>query len=78
MVVLRPIFGTVPRTFPVKKYKVSEVLWAYLCSVEYAGVRPIFVTSTTQIPSGHTLSFEELWAYLCSVGYGGSKTNTWH
>ena len=26
-----------PRTFPVDTHEVSEVLWAYLCSVGYAG-----------------------------------------
>ena len=27
-----------PRTFPVDAHEVSELLWAYLCSVGYAGV----------------------------------------
>ena len=41
MVVLRPIFGasTTPRTFPVDTHEVSEVLWAHLFSVKYAGVK---------------------------------------
>ena len=38
MVVLRPIFGLAPRTFSVDTHEVSEVLWAYLCSVGYACV----------------------------------------
>ena len=44
-----------PRTFPVDTHVLSEVLWAYLCSVGYAGANTkIFGTSTTHIPSGHT------------------------
>ena len=26
-----------PRTFPVDTHEVSDVLWEYLCSVEYVG-----------------------------------------
>ena len=26
-----------PRTFPVDTHEVYEVLWAYLCGVEYGG-----------------------------------------
>ena len=37
MVVLRPKFRTSPCTFPVHTHEVSEVLWVYLCRVEYAG-----------------------------------------
>ena len=37
MLKLIPIFGTRTHTFPVDTHEVSEVLWAYLCSVGYAG-----------------------------------------
>ena len=35
MLVLIPIFGT--STTHIHTHEVSEVLWAYLCSVGYAG-----------------------------------------
>ena len=37
MVVLNQYLAVAPCTFPVDKHEVSEVLWAYLCSVEYGG-----------------------------------------
>ena len=37
MLVLKPIYALAPRTFPVDTHEVCEVLWAYLCSVGYAG-----------------------------------------
>ena len=37
MLVLIPIFGTSTTHIPVDTHEVSEVLWAYLCSVGYAG-----------------------------------------
>ena len=37
MLVLIPIFALAPRTFPVDTHDLSEVLWAYLRSVGYAG-----------------------------------------
>ena len=37
MLVLIPILALAPRTFPVDTHEVCEVLWAYLCSVVYAG-----------------------------------------
>ena len=37
MLVLIPIFGTSTTHIPSKKNEVSEVLWAYLCNVGYAG-----------------------------------------
>ena len=54
MLVLIPIYALAPRTFPVDTHEVSEVLWAYLCSVGYAGANTNICTSTTHIPSGHT------------------------
>ena len=37
MLVLIPIFSLASRTIPVDTHEVSEVLWAYLRSVGYAG-----------------------------------------
>ena len=40
MLVLIPIIkylALIPHTLPVDTHKVSELLWAYLCSVGYAG-----------------------------------------
>ena len=37
MVVLRLIFDT--STTHIRTHEVSEELWAYLCSVKYAGVK---------------------------------------
>ena len=37
MLVLIPIFGTTTTKFPVDTDEVSHMLWAYLCSVGYAG-----------------------------------------
>ena len=37
MLVLKPIYALAPRTFPEDTQEVCEVLWAYLCSVGYAG-----------------------------------------
>ena len=37
MLVLILIFVLASRTFPGDTHEVSEVLWAYLCSVGYAG-----------------------------------------
>ena len=37
MLVLIPIFGTSTTHIPTGHNEVSEVLWAYLCSVGYAG-----------------------------------------
>ena len=37
ILVLIPIFLLAPRTFPVDTHEVSEVLWAYVCSVGYDG-----------------------------------------
>ena len=37
MVVLMPIFGTSTTHIPVDIHKVSEELWAYLCSAGYGG-----------------------------------------
>ena len=57
--------------------EVTEVLWAYFCTVGYGGsIRPIFGTSTTHIPT-HEVS-EVLRVYLCSFQYAGVKTNIWH
>ena len=59
-------------------HEVSEVLWAYLCSVGYAGANiNIWHYHHVHFQWTHEV-FEELWAYLCSVGYGGSKTNIWY
>ena len=68
-----------PRTFPVGTHVLSEVLWAYLCSVGYAGANTkIFALAPRTFPvDTHDLS-EVLWAYLCSVGYTGANTNIWH
>ena len=54
MLVLIPYLALAPRTFPVDTHDLSDVLWAYLCSVGYAGANTIFGSSTTHIPSGHT------------------------
>ena len=37
MIVLRQYLVLAPRTLSVDTHEVSQVLWAYLCSVEYAG-----------------------------------------
>ena len=37
MMVLIPIFSTSTTHIPVDTHDLSEVLWAYLCSVGYAG-----------------------------------------
>ena len=37
MLVLIQYLELAPRTFPVGTHDLSEVLWAYLCSVGYAG-----------------------------------------
>ena len=39
MVVLSPIFELPPCTLSVDTHEVSEVLWAYLCSVAYGGFK---------------------------------------
>ena len=39
MVVLNQYLVLVPRTFPVDTHEISEELWAYLCSVKYAGAK---------------------------------------
>ena len=68
-----------PRKFSGDTHEVSAVLWAYLCSVEYAGANTIYmVLEPRSFPVDTHKVSELLWVYLCGVGYGGSKTNIWH
>ena len=54
-------------------HEVSEVLWAYLCSVGYSASKTNILALAPCILSVDTHEVSEvLWAYLCSVGNGGS------
>ena len=54
MVVLRPIFGLAPHTFPVDTHEVSEYRGGICVALDILVLIQIFGTSTTHIPSGHT------------------------
>ena len=60
-------------------HEVAEVLWAYLCSVGYAGANTNYLALAPRTfpVDTHEVS-EVLWAYLYSVGYAGANTNIWH
>ena len=60
-------------------HEVSEVLWAYMCGVGYAGAntKNLALAPRSFTVDAHEVS-EVLWAYLCSVGYAGANTNIWH
>ena len=60
--------------------EVSEVLWAYLCSVVHAGANTNIwhYIARRKFPGDTHEVSEVLWAYLRSVGYAGANTNIWH